>query len=419
MTRMKGKIGDQPERVESQLLQLSPGLALAWAAGAVVHLRSDYHEDLHRHHQPSAHDLNYWNLLCLASRPCNTPGGDDHQVNRHIHWDEVWADFRPEHYFIFFKLLFRQSSKREPFHHHLVQLVRMTPVPRPTIDILGPFHRSVQPGLLVGWTRWKNNEIIYKWMIYNWEKQTVLHGLSPGSQYNTRTHNRHWEMTSNIEKGCLAKSLEKKDHHNPNYCLSLLCLSSARSFSRLFCLTAWVMNDAPLCKCKSSVGCQSACSSWNWTHLDPSSAEIYIRIKWGVLLKISIHIQKPRICNRLRESISSDNDMSPCSAEAFPQDLPSHCCQQSLQAHWVCIRNCVKIVLILENPSLSFLTRQGACYNMQWRHGSRLSGSSSSLQARPPRTLRQRWWPLPGYGLKLCWRIFHLFDFSLFQEITL
>ena len=106
--------------------------------------------------------------------------------------------------------------------------------------------------------------------------------------------------------------------------------------------TAWVMhNDAPLCKCKSLVGCQSACSSWNWTHLDPSSAEIYWSIKWRVLLKISIHIQKPRICNRLRESISSDNDMSPCSAEAFPRDLPSHCCQQSLQAHWVCLSNCV------------------------------------------------------------------------------
>ena len=87
--------------------------------------------------------------------------------------------------------------------------------------------------------------------------------------------------------------------------------------------------------------------------------------------------------------------MLPCWAEAFPQDLPSHCCQQSLQAHWVCIRNCVKIVLILENSSLSFLTRQGACYNMQWRHGSRLWGSSSSLQVRPLRTLRQRWWPLP------------------------
>ena len=93
---MKGKIGDQPERVESQLLQLSPGLALAWAAGAVVHLQWDYLEDLHRHHQPSAHDLNYWNLLCLASCPCNTPGGNDHQVNRHVHWDKVWADFRPE-----------------------------------------------------------------------------------------------------------------------------------------------------------------------------------------------------------------------------------------------------------------------------------------------------------------------------------
>ena len=39
MTLMKGKIGDQPERVESQPLQLSPGLALAWAAGAVVHLQ--------------------------------------------------------------------------------------------------------------------------------------------------------------------------------------------------------------------------------------------------------------------------------------------------------------------------------------------------------------------------------------------
>ena len=167
-------------------------------------------------------------------------------------------------------------------------------------------------------------------------------------------------------------------------------------------LTAWVMNhDAPLCKCKSSVGCQSACSSWNWTHLDPSSAEIYWSIKWRVILKISIHIQKPRICNRLRESISSDNDMSPCSAEAFPQDLPSHCCQQSLQAHWVCFANCVKMVLISENSFLSHLTRQGACCNMQWRHGSRLSGSSSSLQARPLRTLRQRWWPLPEYGLKL------------------
>ena len=105
MTLMKGKIGDQPERVESQPLQLSPGLALAWAAGAVVHLQWDYLEDLHRHHQPSAHDLNYWDLLCLASRPCNTPGGDDHQVNRHIHWDEVWADFRPGHYFIFFQTL--------------------------------------------------------------------------------------------------------------------------------------------------------------------------------------------------------------------------------------------------------------------------------------------------------------------------
>ena len=34
--------------------------------------------------------------------------------------------------------------------------------------------------------------------------------------------------------------------------------------------------------------------------------------------------------------------MSPCSAEAFPQDLPSHCCQQSLQAHWVCLGNYVK-----------------------------------------------------------------------------
>ena len=60
------------------------------------------------------------------------------------------------------------------------------------------------------------------------------------------------------------------------------------------------------------------------------------------------------------------------------------------------------MVLILENSFLSFLTRQGACYNMQWRHGSRLWGSSSSLQAQPLRTLRQRWWPLPEYGLKLC-----------------
>ena len=39
------------------------------------------------------HDLNYWNLLCLASRPCNTPGGNDHQVDRDIHWDEIGTDF--------------------------------------------------------------------------------------------------------------------------------------------------------------------------------------------------------------------------------------------------------------------------------------------------------------------------------------
>ena len=79
---------------------------------------------------------------------------------------------------------------------YLVQLVLMTPVPSPMIDMLGPFHRSVQPGLFM--------------CFISDFGQKYIHGFSPGSENNTGSHNGHREKASNVKQGCLAESLIRK-----------------------------------------------------------------------------------------------------------------------------------------------------------------------------------------------------------------
>ena len=261
------------------------------------------------------HDLNYWNLLCLGSRPCNTPGGNDHQVNRHIHWDEIWADFRPEHYF--------SNSGSDKVLNGSLSITTLSSWcawlqcrdQRSTYLV-----RSIALSNLGFWGDGDDGSTMksstYEWKIIEKSKQYYMGSLQAASTILGRTTaTGRWPATS--RRAASPRASRKKT------ITTLITACHCYVWAHYSVSTAWVMhNDAPLCKCKSLVGCQSACSSWNWTHLDPSSAEIYWSIKWRVLLKISIHIQKPRICNRLRESISSHNDDVTLLSWSIPSGSP-------------------------------------------------------------------------------------------------
>ena len=153
----------------------------------------------------------------------------------------------------------------------------MTPVPSPTIDMLGPFHLSVQPGLLFQELKHKKNKHFKaKKRTQNMSNQTTTTTYSVLVDALIYINDVTKVYIGSLQAARTILGLTTATGRRP---ATSSRAASPRAWWWLWwwwcvmIIISWSLELPPWCKCRNLAGFQSACWSSSWTALGPSSEE--------------------------------------------------------------------------------------------------------------------------------------------------